>query len=142
MFWRCKNRVKTLQKAVIAMDEKYLLSLWNVKRTQVIAALIPPTLILIALFVVASLDVFATAPTGAKILTLSAVSVTGSVAIICQYAAVREAQAVVLDLQKIDNPSALTIKVSKSGPLLKMLTNTIIVNGIATFGIAVWVVSP
>jgi hypothetical protein len=137
-----KNRVKTLQKAVIAMDEKYLLSLWNVKRTQVIAALIPPTLILIALFVVASLDVFATAPTGAKILTLSAVSVTGSVAIICQYAAVREAQAVVLDLQKIDNPSALTIKVSKSGPLLKMLTNTIIVNGIATFGIAVWVVSP
>ena len=124
------------------MDEKYLLSLWNVKRTQVIAALIPPTLILIALFVVASLDVFATAPTGAKILTLSAVSVTGSVAIICQYAAVREAQAVVLDLQKIDNPSALTIKVSKSGPLLKMLTNTIIVNGIATFGIAVWVVSP
>ena len=137
-----KNRVKTIQKAVIAMDEKYLLSLWNVKRTQVIAALIPPTLILIALFVVASLDVFATAPTGAKILTLSAVSVTGSVAIICQYAAVREAQAVVLDLQKIDNPSALTTKVSKSGPLLKMLTNTIIVNGIATFGIAVWVVSP
>jgi len=137
-----KNRVKTLQKAVIAMDEKYLLSLWNVKRTQVIAALIPPTLILIALFIVASLDVFATAPTGAKILTLSAVSVTGSVAIICQYAAVREAQAVVLDLQKIDNPSALTIKVSKSGPLLKMLTNTIIMNGIATFGIAVWVVSP
>jgi hypothetical protein len=124
------------------MDEKHLLSLWNVKRTQVIAALIPPTLILIALFVVASLDVFATAPEAAKILTLSAVSVTGSVAIICQYAAVREAQAVVLDLQKIDNPSALTIKVSKSGPLLKMLTNTIIVNGIATFGIAVWVVSP
>ena len=124
------------------MDEKHLLSLWNVKRTQVIVALMPPTLILIALFVVASLDVFATAPEAAKILTLSAVSVTGSVAIICQYAAVREAQAVVLDLQKIDNPSALTTKVSQSGPLLKMLTNTIIVNGIATFGIAVWVVSP
>jgi hypothetical protein len=124
------------------MDEKHLLSLWNVKRTQVIVALMPPTLILIALFVVASLDVFATAPEAAKILTLSAVSVTGSVAIICQYAAVREAQAVVLDLQKIDNPSALTIKVSQSGPLLKMLTSTIIVNGLATFGIAVWVVSP
>ena len=124
------------------MDEKYLLSLWNIKRTQVISALIAPTLILIALFVVASLDVFATAPDAAKFLTLSAVSVTGSIAIICQYAAVREAQAVVLDLQKIDNPSALAIKVSQSGPLLKMLTSTIIVNGLATFGLAVWVVSP
>jgi hypothetical protein len=73
-------------------------------------------------------------------LTLSAVSVTGSIAIICQIAAVREAQALVLDLQKIENPSALAIKVSQSGSLLKMLTSTIIMNGIATFGLAVWVV--
>jgi hypothetical protein len=84
--------------------------------------------------------VFATAPDPAKYLTLSAVSVTGSIAIICQYAAVREAQALVLDLQKIENPSALAIKVSQSGSLLKMLTSTIIMNGIATFGLAVWVV--
>jgi hypothetical protein len=123
------------------MDEKDLLSLWNVSRTQIISALITPTLVLIALFVVASFDVFATAPDPAKYLTLSAVSVTGSIAIICQYAAVREAQALVLDLQKIDNPSALALKVSQSGPLLKMLTSTIIVNGLATFGLAVWVVT-
>jgi len=122
------------------MDEKDLLSLWNVTRTQVIAALIAPTLILIALFVVASFNVFATAPDAAKYLTLSAVSVTGSIAIICQYAAVRDAKAIVLDSQKIDNPSALAIKVSQSGPLLSILTGTIIGNGIATFGLAVWVV--
>ena len=122
------------------MDEKDLLSLWNVTRTQVIAALIAPTLILIALFVVASLNVFATAPDAAKYLTLSAVSVTGSIAIICQYAAVRDAKAIVLDSQKIDNPSALAIKVSQSGPLLNILTGTIIGNGLATFGLAVWVV--
>lgn len=42
--------------------------------------------------------------------------------------------------QRIDNPSALAIKVSQSGSLLKMLTSTIIMNGIATFGLAVWVV--
>ena len=123
------------------MDEKDLLSLWNVKRTQLISALISPTLILIALFVIASLGVFATAPDAAKYLTLSAVSVTGSIAIICQIAAVREAQALVLDLQKIDNPSALATKVSQSGPLLKMLTSTIIMNGVATFGLAIWVVT-
>ena len=123
------------------MDEKDLLSLWNVKRTQLISALISPTLILIALFVIASFGVFATAPDAAKYLTLSAVSVTGSIAIICQYASVREAQALVIDLQKIDNPSALALKVSQSGPLLKMLTSTIIVNGLATFGLAVWVVT-
>ena len=123
------------------MDEKYLLSLWNVKRTQLISALIAPTLVLIAVFVVASFDVFATAPDAAKYLTLSAVSVTGSIAIICQIAAVREAQALVLDVQKIDNPSALATKVSQSGPLLKMLTSTIIMNGVATFGLAIWVVT-
>jgi hypothetical protein len=74
-------------------------------------------------------------------LTLSAVSVTGSIAIICQIAAVREAQALVLDLKKIENPSALAIKVSQSGSLLTMLTSTIIMNGIATFGLAIWVVT-
>ena len=80
-------------------------------------------------------------PDAAKYLTLSAVSVTGSIAIICQIAAVREAQALVLDVQKIDNPSALATKVSQSGPLLKMLTSTIIMNGLATFGLAIWVVT-
>lgn len=122
------------------MDEKYLLSLWNEKRTQIISAQIGPTLMLIALFVVASFGTFATASDAAKYLTLGVAAVTGILAIISQYAAIREAQALVLDLQKIDNPSSLAVKVSQSGSLLNLTAFAIVAMGLATFGLAAWAV--
>jgi len=122
------------------MDEKYLLSLWNEKRTQIISAQIGPTLMLIALFVVASFGTFETASDAAKYLTLGVAAVTGILAIISQYAAIREAQALVLDLQKMDNPSSLAVKVSQSGSLLNLTAFAIVAMGLATFGLAAWAV--
>ena len=43
------------------MDEKGLLELWNTKRSQVINAQIAPTLLLIAVFVLAAFGKFETA---------------------------------------------------------------------------------
>jgi hypothetical protein len=122
------------------MDEKYLLSLWNEKRSQIISAQIAPTLMLIAVFVIASFDIFATASDAAKYLTLGVAAVTGILAIISQYAAIREAQALVLDLQKLDNPSSLAIKVSQSGSLLNLTAFAIVAMGLATFGLVAWAV--
>ena len=95
---------------------------------------------LIALFVVASFGTFATASDAAKYLTLGVAAVTGILAIISQYAAIREAQALVLDLQKIDNPSSLAVKVSQSGSLLNLTAFAIVAMGLATFGLAAWAV--
>jgi len=122
------------------MDEKYLLSLWNEKRSQIISAQIGPTLMLIGVFVIASFDTFATASDAAKYLTLGVAAVTGILAIISQYAAIREAQALVLDLQKLNNPSSLALKVSQSGSLLNLTAFAIVAMGLATFGLVAWAV--
>ena len=83
------------------MDEKGLLELWNTKRTQIINAQIAPTLLLIAIFVLAAFGKFENATDGAKYLTVGVAAATGILAIISQYAAVREAESLLVDLTKI-----------------------------------------
>ncbi len=122
------------------MDEKKLLSLWNEKRSQIIAAQVGPTLLLIAVFVLASFDKFSMASDSAKYLTLGVAAVTGILAIISQYAAIREAEALIVDLQKLDKPSALSKKVAQSGNLLKLTAFAIVAMGIATFALAAWAI--
>jgi hypothetical protein len=122
------------------MNEKDLIKLWNEKRSQIITAQIAPTLMLIGVFVLAGFDKFATASDGAKYLAIGVAAVSGILAIISQYAAVREGEALVEDLSKISSKSALGKKIAESRGLLSLSAIAIVGSGIAIFALVVWAV--
>ena len=90
------------------MDEKTLIKQWNQLRLQIIQAQVAPALVLIAIVALAAIGSFSDATDGAKYLALGGAAVTGILATISQYAAVREGEALIIDLRKVDKPSALT----------------------------------
>jgi hypothetical protein len=122
------------------MNEKDLLQLWNAKRTQIINAQIAPTLLLIGVFVLAAFGKFEMANDATKYLTIGVAAATGILAIISQYAAIREAEALIADLKKVDKPSKLSKKISDSGDLLKLSALAVVGLGIAVFVLVVWTV--
>ena len=122
------------------MDEKGLLDLWNTKRTQVINAQIAPTLMLIGVFVVAAFGKFETATDASKYLTVGVAAATGILAIISQYATIREAEVLLLDLKKLEKPSALSKKIADSRGLLSLSAITMVGLGIGVFALVVWAV--
>ena len=122
------------------MNEKDLLELWNTKRTQIINAQIAPTLMLIAVFVLAAFGKFTTATDATKYLTIGVAAATGILAIISQYAAIREADALISDLKKISKSTNLSKKISDSGDLLKLSALAVVGLGIAIFVLVVWAV--
>ena len=123
-----------------AMDEKGLLELWNTKRSQVIHAQIAPTLMLIGVFVVAAFGKFETATDGAKYLTIGVAAATGILAIISQYATIREAEVLLIDLKRIEKPSELSKRIAQSRGFLSMSAIAIVGLGIAVFALVVWAV--
>jgi hypothetical protein len=122
------------------MDEKGLLELWNTKRTQIINAQIAPTLLLIAIFVLAAFGKFENATDATKYLTVGVAAATGILAIISQYAAVREAEALLVDLTKIEKRSALATKIADSRGLLSLSAIAMVGLGIGVFALVVWAV--
>ena len=122
------------------MDEKGLLELWNTKRSQVIHAQIAPTLMLIGVFVVAAFGKFETATDGAKYLTIGVAAATGILAIISQYATIREAEVLLIDLKRLENSSELSKRIAQSRGLLSMSAIAIVGLGIAVFALVVWAV--
>ncbi|CAM8628749.1 hypothetical protein [Candidatus Planktophila dulcis] len=122
------------------MDEKSLISQWNKMRVQIIQAQVAPALVLIAITVLSALGLFADASDGAKYLALGVAAATGILAIISQYAAVREGEALLVDLKKVTNPSALTKKIADSRGLLSLSAIAIVGIGIAIFALVVWAV--
>jgi hypothetical protein len=122
------------------MEEDDLLELWNGKRTQIILAQIAPTLMLIGIFVVAVLGLFEDATDGAKFLTIGVAAATGILAIISQYAAIREAEVLLIDLKRIENSSELSKRIAQSRGLLSLSAIAIVGLGIAIFALVVWAV--
>jgi hypothetical protein len=122
------------------MNEKDLLQLWNTKRSQIIHAQIAPTLMLISVSVLAAFGKFEMATDATKYLTIGVVAATGILAIISQYAAIREAESLIGDLKKIDKPTKLSKKISESGELLKLSAVAVVGLGIAVFALAIWAV--
>jgi aldehyde:ferredoxin oxidoreductase len=122
------------------MDEKGLLELWNTKRSQVINAQIAPTLMLIGIFVVSALGVFKDASDGAKYLTIGVAAATGILAIISQYATIREAEVLLIDLKRIEKPSELSKRIADSRGFLSLSAIAIVGLGIAVFALVVWAV--
>jgi len=122
------------------MNEKDLLELWNTKRSQIINAQIAPTILLISVFVLAAYGKFATATDATKYLTIGVAAPTGILAIISQYAAIREAESLIGDLKKISKPTKLSKKISDSGELLKLSAVAVVGLGLAVFALVVWAV--
>ena len=122
------------------MEEKSLLKVWHESRSQIIQAQVAPALVLIAVMVLAAFDVFATANDGAKYLAIGVAAVTGILAIISQYAAVREGEAIIADLRKIEKKSVLAEKIADSRGLVSLSAIAIVGFGIAIFALVVWAV--
>jgi hypothetical protein len=122
------------------MDEKGLLELWNTKRSQIIKAQMAPNLMLIGIFVVAAFGKFETANDGTKYLAIGVAAATGILAIITQYAAIREAELLIIDLKRVEKPSELAKKISESRHLLSLSAIAIVGLGIAVFALVVWAV--
>ena len=122
------------------MDEKALLKLWNEKRMQIIMAQVAPALVLIAIFVLAAQGTLATASDAAGYLVIAVAAVTGFLAIVSQYAAIREAEALLLDMGKVKDPSALTKKIAGSRDFLSLTAIAVIGLGLAIFALVIWAV--
>ena len=122
------------------MDEKNLLDLWNTKRTQIINAQMAPSLMLIGVFVLAAFGKFDGASDATKYLTIGVAAATGILAIISQYAAIREAEALLVDLKRLKSSSELAKKIAESRGLLSLTAIAIVGLGIAIFALVVWAV--
>lgn len=122
------------------MDEKNLLDLWNTKRTQIISAQMAPSLMLIGIFVLAAFGKFDGATDGAKYLTIGVAAATGILAMITQYATIREAEALIVDLNRVTNPSELAKKIASSRGLVSLFAIAIVGLGLAVFALVVWAV--
>jgi SepF-like predicted cell division protein (DUF552 family) len=122
------------------MEEKTLIKLWHKSRSQIIQSQVAPALVLIAIMVLAALNVFESANDAAKYLTIGVAAVTGILATISQYAAVREGEALIVDLRKLDKKSALAEKIAESRGLLSLSAIALIGFDIAIFALVVWAV--
>jgi hypothetical protein len=122
------------------MDEKGLLELWNTKRTQVINAQKAPNFMLIGIFVLAAFGKFDTASDATKYLVIGVAAATGILAIISQYATIREAEALLVDLNRVEKPSELTKKIASSRHLLSLSAIAIVGLGLAVFALVTWAV--
>jgi hypothetical protein len=122
------------------MDERSLLEQWNHMRAQIIQAQVAPALVLIAVFVVSTLGMFTDATDGAKFLAIGTAAATGILAIISQYAAVREGEALLVDLKRVEKPSNLAKKIADSRGLLSLSAIAIVGLGVGIFALVVWAV--
>lgn len=122
------------------MNEHDLLKLWNQKRLHVIYAQVAPALVLVGVMVLAALGTFETANDAAKYLALGVAAVTGILAMITQYAAIREAEALIVDLRAIKSSSTLAKKIADSRGLLSLTAIGIVIMGIGTFALVTWAV--
>jgi hypothetical protein len=122
------------------VDEKALIKQWNEMRSQIITSQVAPALVLIAIVVVAAFGKFEGASDSVRFLALGVAAVTGFLATISQYAAIREGEALLVDLRKIDKPSALASKIAESRGLLSLSAIAIIAFDIAMFALVTWTV--
>jgi hypothetical protein len=95
---------------------------------------------LIGIFVLSAYGKFETATDATKYLTIGVAAATGILAIISQYAAIREAESLIVDLKKIDKSSKLSKTISGSRELLSLTAIAIVGLGLAIFALVVWAV--
>jgi aldehyde:ferredoxin oxidoreductase len=122
------------------MEAKSMVKQWNQMRNQIIQAQIAPALVLIGVFVLAAIGAFENASDGAKYLTIGVAAATGILATISQYAAVREAESLLIDLKKSENQTELSKKIADSRGLLSLSAIAIVGIDLGIFALVVWAV--
>ncbi len=122
------------------MKAKATVKAWNELRVQIIQAQVAPALVLIGVFAVVAFGGFDNATDGAKYLAIGVAAATGILAMISQYAAVREAEALLIDMKNAEEPTALSKKIAESRGLLSLSAIAIVGLGIAIFALVVWAV--
>lgn len=122
------------------MKAQDLIYQWNQMRSQIIQAQVAPALVLIGIFVLAAIGAFENASDGAKYLTIGVAAATGILAIISQYAAVREGEALLTDIRAASEQNALTKKIADSRGLLSLSAIAIVGLGLGIFALVVWAV--
>ena len=122
------------------MKAKATVKAWNELRVQIIQAQVAPALVLIGVFAVAAFGGFENATDGAKYLAIGVAAATGILAIISQYAAVREAESLLLDLKKAENQTELSKKIADSRGLLSLSAIAIVGIDLGIFALVVWAV--
>lgn len=110
------------------------------KRSQIVTAQVAPTMLLVGIFVLSVFGKFGHATNQAKYLTIGVAAATGILSIISQYAAIREAEVLIVDLQKVANPSELAKRISQSRSLLSLSAIVIVGLGLVVFALVVWAV--
>jgi aldehyde:ferredoxin oxidoreductase len=95
---------------------------------------------LTGVFVLAAFGKFADASDATKYLTIGVAAVTGFLAIVSQYATIREAESLIVDLKRLDKPSELSKKIADSRHLLSLSAIAIVGLGLAVFSLVVWAV--
>jgi len=96
-----------------------------------------PSLVLIGILVIAGFGKFDSATDSVKYLAIAVAAATGILAVISQYAAIREASALVADINKLSGPSALATKVGASGKYLSLTAVIIVALSAAIFALVV-----
>ncbi len=122
------------------MKAKAMVKQWNEMRSQIIQAQIAPALVLIAVTVLAAIGAFEDASDAAKFLAVGVAAATGFLAMVSQYAAIREAQALLVDMSKAEEATALSKKIASSGQLLSLTAVATLVIGLGSFALVVWAV--
>lgn len=122
------------------MDEKTLTELWNVKRNQVIQAQMGPTLVLIAVLVLSAIGAFNGASASLKCLAIGISAAIGILALITQYATIREAQSLVADLAGLQQSTALSKKIAASKSFLSLTAAAFVLISGGIFALVVWAV--
>ena len=122
------------------MEAQSIVNQWNQMRSQIIHAQVAPALVLIGVFVLAAIGALENASTSAKYLTIGVAAATGILATISQYAAVREAEALLLDLKKAENQTELSKKIADSRGLLSLSAIAIVGIDLGIFALVVWAV--
>lgn len=120
------------------MSEYELLKLWNQKRLQIVASQIGPAAVLAVVTVLAVQGKFMDASTTAKALAIAVTGVTGLLAIITQYAIIRESESLVQDLAKVKDSSALSKKIAGSRDFLSLTAIAVTGFGILNFSFVLW----
>ena len=122
------------------MKAKATVRAWNELRVQIIQAQVAPALVLIGVFAVAAFGAFENASDGAKYLTIGVAAATGILATISQYAAVREAEALLIDMKNAEEQTTLSKKIAESRGLLSLSAIAIVGLDLAIFALVVWAV--
>ena len=122
------------------MKAKATVKAWNELRVQIIQAQVAPALVLIGVFAVAAFGAFENASDGAKYLTIGVAAATGILATINQYAAVREAEALLIDMKNAEEQTTLSKKIAESRGLLSLSAIAIVGLDLAIFALVVWAV--